>query len=191
MSKWCKKCYRNEMNNEWESCDESCPIFGKDFEDLAKRILAVSIPDEYMLPNDYLYIKGYLTKDYDGIPSVTDDKECNWHSSSIISSIESYANTHGFVSRKNTGLGGTQAFIRNCNMRVFFTEKETTLGEAHILFDTLMYGGDLVTDISLTGYSEWTITGMDLDEFTIGGHDLKREFNSHIGEYIHLIIECE
>lgn len=38
MSKWCSICYRNEMSNEWRSCEESCPIFGMDFEELPKRI---------------------------------------------------------------------------------------------------------------------------------------------------------
>lgn len=33
------------------------------------------------------------------------------------------------------------------------------------------------------GYSEYTITGLDLEDFVIGGHDLKQEFCSHIGEY--------
>lgn len=179
------------MRNEWESCNESCPIFGKNFEDLAKMILTMSISDEDMLPNGCLYIKGYLTTNYDGIPSVTDDKECRYKCSSIISSIESYAAEHGFIREKSTGLGGTQTFIKNCNMRALFTKEETTLSEAYLLFDTLMYGGDLITDTSLIGYSEYTITGMDLDEFTIGGHNLEKEFNSHMGEYIHLIVECE
>lgn len=148
--------------------------------------------DEDMLPNGCLYIKGYLTHDYDGIPSVSDDKEPRYssHKVSIVDEIESYAESHGFLRHKQTGLGGRQSYIRSCNMRAFFSKKECSLVEAHRRFDAMVYGGDLTTDTSYTGYSEWTITGMDLDEFTIGGHNLKREFESHMGEYVHLIIEC-
>ena len=191
MSKWCNTCYRNEATGEWEPCDQSCPVFGMDFEDMAKRIIAASMSDEDLLPSGCLYIHGYLTTDYDGILSVKNDDSYWSHGDSIIAKIESYAERNGFVRKKQTGLGGTQTFIRNCNMRAFFTENETTLAQAQLLFDAQVYGGDLVTDTSLCGYSEWTITGMDLDEFTIGGHDLKNEFSSHMGEYVHLIIECE
>ena len=191
MSKWCNTCYRNEATGEWEPCDESCPVFGMDFEDMAKRIIAASMSDEDLLPSGCLYIKGYLTTDYNGILSVKDDDSYYSYGNSIIERIESYAERNGFVRKKHTGLGGTQTFIRNCNMRAFFTENETTLAQAQLLFDAQMYGGDLVTDTSLCGYSEWTITGMNLDEFSIGGHELKYEFNSHMGEYVHLIIECE
>lgn len=191
MSIWCNECHRNKLTGKWTYCDEECPIFGMHFEDLAKRILSASIADEELLPDNCLYIKGYLTTDYDGMPSTTDDITYCWNKESIISRIESYAESNGFVRRKKTGLGGTQTFIKNCNMRCFFTEKETSLSEAHMLFDALLYGGELVTDTSLLGYSEWTITGMDLDEFTIGGHDLKNELGSNMGKYIHLIIECE
>lgn len=191
MSKWCNTCYRNEATGGYESCDKSCPVFGTDFEDLAKRVIAASIYDEDFLPEGCLYIKGYLTTNYDGILSVKDDDNYWSSASSIIAEIESLANRNGFIRKKQTGLGGTQTFIKNCNMRAFFTEKETTLAQAHLLLDAEIYGGDLVTDTSLCGYSEWTITGMNLDEFTIGGHDLKYEFGNHMGEYIHLILECE
>lgn len=167
------------------------PIFGKDFEDLEKRIIAASMTDEDLLPVNCLYIKGYLTTDYDGILSVKEDNNYWSPKNSIIDSIESYARNYGFIRDKKTGLGGTQTFIKNCNMRIFFTENETTLSQAQFLFDAEMYGGDLVTDTSYCGYSEYTITGMDLDEFTIGGHNLASELGSHMGEYIHLIIECE
>ena len=191
MSKWCSTCHRNELTGNWASCDSDCPVFGKDFDDLAKKIIAASVSEEDMLPSNCLYIKGYLTADYNGIPAIKEtDGFFNYGTESIIHRIEEYAEKYGFIRQKRTGLGGTQSYIPKCNIRIFFTEKETTLQEAHMLFDEQMYGGALVTDTSLTGYSEYTITGMDLDEFTIGGHDLKLELSSHMGECIHMIIEC-
>ena len=59
-----------------------------------------------------------------------------------------------------------------------------------LAMDMFIYGGDIKTKIDYCGYSEWTITGLDLDEFSIGGHELTQEFKPHYGQYMHLIIEC-
>ena len=53
----------------------------------------------------------------------------------------------------------------------------------------VMYGGEIQTKVSKVGYSEYTIEGLNLDEFSIGGHNLKDEFGDHYGEYCHIIIE--
>lgn len=39
MSKWCNTCHRNELKDIWNSCNNACPIFGKDFDDLAKMVI--------------------------------------------------------------------------------------------------------------------------------------------------------
>lgn len=41
MSKWCDTCYRNEVIGEWKSCDASCPMFGKHYEDIDKYIACI------------------------------------------------------------------------------------------------------------------------------------------------------
>ena len=40
MSKWCDTCYRNEITGEWEPCDESCPVFGRYFGELAHHVIS-------------------------------------------------------------------------------------------------------------------------------------------------------
>ncbi len=139
-----------------------------------------------------LYLKGYLCNDYDGIIALTDDKESysSWGKKSIIDSIESFACEHGMTGEHHKGLGGRRAIIDDCNMRIWFTDTECELEEAMMSFDNLMYGGDIQTKVTRVGYSEYTITGLDLDEFSIGGHDLASEFGSHYGEYCHILIEC-
>lgn len=192
MSHWCNNCNRIP----YEGCDDKCPVFGLDFEELAERYLTLlnvnEIPeDDEILPDGCLHIKGFLDRDYNGILSVSDSfSEYGCSGGSIITMIESYAERNGLFGRTQKGLGGRQSLIENCNMRVYFTEKECSLYAAQVAFDAQMYGGDLKTKVSNVGYSEWTITGLNLDEFTIGGHDLEMEFGSHIGEYMHLIIEC-
>lgn len=39
MSKWCNTCHRNEITGEWKSCDKSCPVFGKEFDELAREMI--------------------------------------------------------------------------------------------------------------------------------------------------------
>jgi hypothetical protein len=93
-------------------------------------------------------------------------------------------------SEHRKGLGGIRAIIDDCNIRIYFTDKECELEEAMEAFDVLMYGGDIETKVNKVGYSEYTITGLSLEKFEIGGHDLESELSSHSGEYMHFIIEC-
>ena len=44
-----------------------------------------------------------------------------------------------------------------------------------------------VVDVN-EGYSEYTITGMCLEDFSIGGHSLNYELNTNLDKYIHIII---
>jgi len=143
-----------------------------------------------------LHLKGYLCNDYDGIialnnknPNESEYSQCRY-GDSIISSIESFAYEHGMFGEHKKGLGGRKAFIDDCNLRAYFTTEECELEEAMLAMDVLMYGGDIKTRVDWCGYSEWTITGLDLEEFSIGGHDLESEFRSHYGQYCHIIIEC-
>jgi hypothetical protein len=143
-----------------------------------------------------LHLKGYICADTDGIVASTylspEELKYSWTSTgtSIVESIENFASMYGMTGKTHKGLGGRVAYIEECNMRAYFTDKECELEEAMKAMDVLMYGGDIKTKVTYCGYSEWTITGMDLEEFSIGGHDLNSEFNSNRGRYCHLIVEC-
>lgn len=85
-------------------------------------------------------------------------------------------------------LGETHASINNVNMRLYVTNSKCSLEDATFaLVDKLE--GCCVVETSLCGYSEWTITGMDVDQFTIGGHDVERELLTYKGKYVHLVLE--
>lgn len=139
-----------------------------------------------------LHLNGYICSDEDGIIALTDYKESygSWGKRSIIDSIESLAYEHGMTREHHKGLGGRRAIIDDCNMRIWFTDIECELEDAMLAMDALIYGGDIQTKVTRVGYSEYTITGLNLDEFSIGGHDLESEIRSHYGEYCHIIIEC-
>lgn len=143
-----------------------------------------------------LHLKGYLTGDYYGIIALTDrkfrddDTLSQRYGSSIIESIEDFAREQGMTGEHRKGLGGRVSYIEDCNLRIYFTNKKCKLEEAMLAMDNYMYGGDLKTRVNWCGYSEYTITGLNLDTFTIGGHDLDSILCSHIGEYCHIIIEA-
>ena len=41
MSKWCKTCHRNELAGVWLPCSDDCPVFEKDFDDIAKIVVSM------------------------------------------------------------------------------------------------------------------------------------------------------
>ena len=144
-----------------------------------------------------LHLKGYLCNDTDGIVALREYKtedECpsyfDKYGDSIIDNIFDFASEYGMLGKHHSGLGGRRAIIDDCNLRVWFTDTECSLEEAMLSLDNLMYGGDIQTKVTRVGYSEYTITGLNLNEFSIGGHDLKYELADHYGEYCHIIIEC-
>ena len=137
-----------------------------------------------------LHLNGYLCEDDNNIIALSDTLGDEYNSYSIIKSIESFANECGMVGIHHKRLGGTICHIDNCNMRIWFTNKECTLEEAMEAMDELLYGGDIKTKVDKVGYSEWTICGLRLDEFTLGGHNMDSILRDHMKEYCHIIIEC-
>lgn len=80
-------------------------------------------------------------------------------------------------------------FIPNAHLSCWFSDKQCTLEEAQMNFESYLVMGNLLINGHYVEYSEWTITGFDVDCFIIGGHDLNEELKPHIGQYIHLILE--
>lgn len=79
--------------------------------------------------------------------------------------------------------------IPNCNIRVYATRRPSSLEEAMLAFDTYLESGELSIDGNTVGYSEWTITGFDVNKFQIGGHDLRTELKKYTDMWIHFILE--
>lgn len=86
------------------------------------------------------------------------------------------------------GLGKKITTIENANLRCWFSDTECTLEEAQMNFESYMVTGNLITQGNYIGYSEWTITGFEVENLIIGGHDLEKELKDHTGQYIHLIL---
>lgn len=129
-----------------------------------------------------LILQGWIGRNGEGNLGLA--KEIDNYYEPIAESIMNYFN----YTYLNRGLGEKITMIPNANLRCWFSDEKCTLEEAQMNFDSYMFTGNLLTQGQYTGYSEWTITGFYIDELVIGGHDLKEEFDSHIGQYMHLIL---
>lgn len=124
-----------------------------------------------------LFLDGYITKDYDGHPALSETKD-GYRTSSIPNAIQEKFNYINL----DRGLGEKLTTILNCNLSIYYTEDICTFEEAQEALLNELYG-DMFVHTAYVGYSEYTITGLDLEDFVIGGHDLEQEFESHMDEY--------
>lgn len=136
------------------------------------------------------HLQGWLCYDYDGLIAVKADKNASayWGGKSIQESISDFFNSADYYDDES--LGGRRDIIPNVSMRIYATNRECSLDEAIGSVVANLYG-DIYSDIGYEGYSEWTITGYCCERFTIGGHDLAKEFETYIGKYIHLVLEIK
>ena len=127
-----------------------------------------------------LLLNGYLTKDYDDHPALIEyTRSPKYWAESIPREIQ---NRFGKTFYDDGSLGKDVTYIPDCCMSIWYTDKKCTFDEAQ---ESLCYylDGFINIEVAYLGYSEYTITGLDLEEFKIGGHDLNNEFEDHIGEY--------
>ena len=127
-----------------------------------------------------LLLNGYITEDYDGHPALRKIKDGYGYSEAI--SIPNAIQDKFNYQKLNRGLGEKLTMIPNCNLTIHYTKDICSYEEAQEVLLNALYG-DMMVHTSYVGYSEYTITGLDLETFTIGGHDLAAELESHEGEY--------
>lgn len=127
-------------------------------------------------------LHGYLILTDDGMIGIDEDRDGMWPSS-IQQLIKcEYGSMH-----VEKGLGQDITTIPECSLRIYFTDEKCTLEEVEELVADVFDGG-LLSTIALTGYSEYTITGCECEDFRIGGHDLDRELRDHLGQYCWFIL---
>lgn len=51
--------------------------------------------------------------------------------------------------------------------------------------------GGVVLEGSLEGYSEYTITGFNIERCWLGGHDIQRIIDAYDHKYLHILIDFE
>lgn len=129
-------------------------------------------------------ISGFISADYDGWATIDGKAFANL--------MYDFAKDHGVAFEHDEGLGGKKAFIKNCSISMYTSNDEVSFEEAQERFleSMLGFGGVFEMESNYTGYSEWTITGYDLDKCRLGGHDLNSILLSHKGEYANIRVEC-
>lgn len=133
-----------------------------------------------------LILQGWLGYDSDSNIGISQKKieDFNYLYSSLAEEIMDYFN----YKQVDEELGKKITTIKNANLRCWFSDTECTLEEAQMNFESYMATGNLLTQGHYVGYSEWTITGFEVDKLIIGGHDLEKELKDHTGQYIHFIL---
>lgn len=130
---------------------------------------------------------GFIEKDYDGNIRLSDDYNCLAKRIADMAKLPS-DNQDDLEDSNFYYMGGISGKIEKCNFSFYTSNKECSLEEAQTGFLNKLYG-DIDVYGENYGYSEYTICGMDLVNFTIGNHDLESILESHLGKYIHIIIE--
>lgn len=132
-----------------------------------------------------MIISGRITRDYNGFAKIGAD--------SFVDIMYNFAEREdkAIAYCHNNGLGGRKAIIPNCSVSMYFSKKEMNYEEAQRRFLDNMFGASGVFEMEEDniGYSEWTITGYDLEECHLGGHNLNDILLSHKGEYVNIKVE--
>ena len=139
------------------------------------------------------YVHGYcICHDSDNYIYLKNEKDHNLYVylyDSLFAFIENNYNNEPYGAYYTDG-GFGEKFINlpKVNLRIYATDKESTIDEAMIsVLDALE--GSMECEASYYGYSEYTIEGLNIDKFCIGGHDLWKELKSYRGKYIHFVLD--
>ena len=127
-----------------------------------------------------LLLNGYVTRDYDNHPALIKEKTSQTYQAESIPREIQYK--FGCEFYDDEFLGKDVTYIPDCCISIWYTDKKCTFDEAQESLCNYL-DGFINIEVAYLGYSEYTITGLNLEEFKIGGHDLNNEFEDHIGEY--------
>lgn len=129
-------------------------------------------------------ISGFISSNYDGWAMIGNTAFADY--------MYEFAENNGIAFEHDEGLGGKKAIIKNCSMVMYISNEKIEFEEAQERFLNSMFGANGIYEMesSYTGYSEYTITGYDLERCILGGHDINWILLSHIGKYVNIRVEC-
>lgn len=139
---------------------------------------------------------GFIDINRWGYPILCKKKGDTNDSINLIEDIKNFILNHsdiGSYEDKNSilnSLGGEIHSIPNCNVMIWFSRGKKTIEEVQKSLTAILYGGNYSVDVDYEGYSEFTITDYSLNDFTIGGHNLKEIFASKKGKYCNFVLEA-
>lgn len=133
-------------------------------------------------------IQGRICRDtFEGSPSIQDEVG---YTESLVSKLKNISEKYnvGEVKYYDIGLGAEFVVIPKCKISIYYSYDSICVDDLQLEL-MLMLEGFTTSLGCLTGYSEFTITGLETETAYVGGHDLKKEIDNHMGEYIIMIIE--
>lgn len=143
-----------------------------------------------------LILLGKLERDYDGNIGIR--KKDSWVdglAEEIGNFIENISNKLSHVYDKEVEENGLGYRIctseDNIQLRYYISDNEINSKEEieEKYLEKIL--GSIDIALENIGYSEYTITGYDLVNFKLGGHDLEKIFSNYLGKYACIIVNKE
>ncbi|WDI05096.1 hypothetical protein PUW25_26360 (plasmid) [Paenibacillus urinalis] len=129
-----------------------------------------------------IHLRGYLNNHEDGMKfDGTYESIGRAIASQISGNDESKHQTNDYHTDMSVSLP-------NVFLRFHLSDKEVSLEEAEEK-QIMMSIGELDIYTEWYGYSEYTIEGYSVENFTIGNHDIESILKTYAGKYAHIIIE--
>lgn len=128
-------------------------------------------------------LSGFISRDWNGWAIIGDIAFAKF--------MNKLADKYGIAYEHEDGLGGQRAILKNCQIAMYTTKKVMSFNEAQEKFLVKLLGFSVLYEMeaNYTGYSEFTITGYDLDKCCIGGHDINQILLDHVDEYVIIRVE--
>lgn len=144
------------------------------------------------------HIEGWIAIDSDNL--TIQEEKGSWSGSEVLANIisdnyykENSNKTETQLSHNGAydeEMGGESLYIPNCNLSFYISDNKISLEEVEKRQLTQLIGGIDIYGENY-GYSMWTIEGFEVQELSIGGHDLDSTLRTYKDKYIHILIEYD
>lgn len=143
-----------------------------------------------------ILVKGFIDLDPDDSIRLYKDYQAGFFIGSaeeLVSLLESEIETEYEQSKNHNEdefdyYGGVSLYLEKAKISFYISDEKIDLEEVSIKYTQQLLGSLDIYGENY-GYSEWTILGFSLSNFTIGNHDLKEILKQYEGKYINFILE--
>jgi hypothetical protein len=137
--------------------------------------------------NNIIHLQGFLEISQDGIEFKGKYNSIAEQIAHEISQLKiNYENSKHML--EDDYAASCSLYLPRVSLQAYFSEDQISLEEVKekIILNTM---GCLDIYTEWYGYSEWTILGYSVENFTIGNHNLEEILSSYSGKYAHIVLE--
>lgn len=135
--------------------------------------------------NNTIHLKGWLVDYAEGMSFKGRDTVAEILASEIHCVCNDYDHSGSYFGEN---FAKDSMYIPKVLMRMHFSNEEITLEQAEEK-QILSSIGELDIYTEWYGYSEWTILGYNVENFTVGNHDIEDILKSNEGKYAHILVD--